>query len=102
MALHKIATTQDIPPGEGRAFDIAGRRIAVFHIGENFHAIDDECPHQGGPLSEGLVTDTCVACPWHGAEFDVCTGQVLTPPAAEDVRSYRVVTSGDELSVEIE
>jgi len=102
MALHKITTINDLPPGSARAVEVAGRRIAVFNANGIFHAIDDECPHEGGPLSEGLVGDGCVTCPWHGAEFDLRTGKVLTPPAVEDVRSYNVVVSGDDVCVEIE
>ena len=102
MALHRVTAAEDIPPGEGRAFDVAGRRIAVFNTGDSFLAIDDECTHEGGPLSEGSVEGTCVCCPWHGAEFDLCTGEVLTPPAVENVRPYKVVVSAGEISVEIE
>ena len=102
MALHRVTVAKDIPPGEARAFDVAGRRIAVFNTGDAFLAIDDECTHDGGPLSEGSVEGTCVTCPWHGAEFDLSTGEVLTPPAVENVRSYQVVISDGEISIEIE
>ena len=100
--LHQIAKTNDVPPGEGRAYDVAGRRIALFNVDGKFYAIDDTCTHQGGPLSEGFVDGTCVTCPWHGGEFDVCTGKVLAPPAAEDEASYKVVVSGEDVSVEVE
>ncbi len=102
MALHPVASVSDLPPGAGRCFEIAGRKIAVFHTDGGFLAIDDECPHEGGPLSEGTVDADCVSCPWHGAEFNLRTGEVLTPPAEEGVRSYRVVVADDKLSVEIE
>ncbi|MCB1207961.1 MAG: non-heme iron oxygenase ferredoxin subunit [Verrucomicrobiales bacterium] len=102
MALHRIAATTDIPSGEARAFGVAGRRIAVFNIGGKFQAIDDTCPHDGGPLSEGMMEDDCVTCPWHGATFELCTGKEQTSLAGEDVRSYDVVIEGEDLSVEIE
>jgi nitrite reductase/ring-hydroxylating ferredoxin subunit len=102
MALHRVTTIRDLPPGSARGFEIAGHRIAVFNLDGSFHVIDDECPHEGGPLSEGLVSSGCVSCPWHGAEFDVRTGKVLTPPAVEDVHSYKVIVSGEDVSVEIE
>jgi len=101
MELHPIAKTTDIPSGEARAFDVAGRRIAVFNSDGDFRAIDDTCPHQGGPLSEGMVEDGCVTCPWHGAMFDLGTGKEQTAISGEDVRCYTVVISGDDLSVEI-
>lgn len=102
MAFYRITTVTDVPPGSARKFEIAGRCIAVFNVDGCFYAIDDECTHEGGPLSEGAVESGCVTCPWHGAEFDLQTGKALTPPAVEDVRSYKVVVSGDDVSVEVE
>jgi 3-phenylpropionate/trans-cinnamate dioxygenase ferredoxin subunit len=102
MALHKVATTRDFPPGSARAVEVAGRSVALFNVEGTIHAIDNDCTHDGGPLSEGVVSDGCVVCPWHGAEFDLSTGKVLTPPAVEDVRSYNVVVSGEDISIEIE
>jgi 3-phenylpropionate/trans-cinnamate dioxygenase ferredoxin subunit len=102
MALHRVATTADFPPGSARAIEIAGRSVAMFNVEGKIHAIDNDCTHDGGPLSEGVVSDGCVVCPWHGAEFDLSTGKALTPPAVEDVRSYRVVVSGDDISIEID
>ncbi len=102
MPLHRISTPHDIPAGESRAFDVAGRRIAVFNRDGKFFAIDDTCPHEDASLAEGMVDDGCVICPLHGATFDLCTGKEQTSVACEDVRRYDVVISGDDLSVEIE
>lgn len=102
MALHPVASASELAPGTARCFEIAGRRIALFHTDAGFLAIDDECSHEGGPLSEGTVDGECVTCPWHAAEFNLRTGEVLTPPAVESVRSYRVVVADDKVSVEIE
>jgi nitrite reductase/ring-hydroxylating ferredoxin subunit len=65
-----------------------------------FYAIGDTCTHKGGPLSQGKVLDWTVTCPWHGAQFDIRTGNVLTPPAPSGVPSYKVVVEGDEIKVE--
>jgi nitrite reductase/ring-hydroxylating ferredoxin subunit len=102
MPLFRITTTTAVPPGSAQGFQIADRRIALFNVDGSFFAIDDECTHEGGPLSEGEVASGCVTCPWHGAEFDLRTGKALALPAAEDVRSYKVVVEGDEVSVEVE
>jgi nitrite reductase/ring-hydroxylating ferredoxin subunit len=101
MPLHPIASVTELPTGSARCFEIAGRRIAVFHTDSGFLAIDDECPHEGASLSEGTINGECVTCPWHSAEFDLRTGEVLTPPATDNVRSYPVVVTGDQLSVEV-
>ena len=91
--LVKVASAADIPPGSGR--------IAVFNVGGRYHAIDDTCPHRGGPLSEGTLEGETVTCPWHGSKFTVTTGAVLSPPAREGVNPYPVRDSGGELFVEV-
>src|SRR5437867_1783446 len=96
-----VANTTEIPPGEARAFDVDGNRIAVFNIDGTYHAIEDTCTHQGGPLSEGSIEGCQVECPWHGARFDLKTGDVLCPPAPNAVKAFRVITSGDEIQIEL-
>jgi nitrite reductase (NADH) small subunit len=73
--LHRIGLVGDVPLLEGRTVTIAGRRVAVFRTDEGFHAIDAACPHLGGPLADGLVSDRCVTCPLHGRRFDLRTGE---------------------------
>jgi nitrite reductase (NADH) small subunit len=64
-----------IPVGEGRRFDVRGHRVAVFHTraGQVF-ATQAECPHQGGPLADGLVGGSTLICPLHERAFDLSTG----------------------------
>ena len=70
-----LATVDQIPKGEGRTFEVAGRRMAVFHThaGEVF-ATQAECPHRAGPLADGLLGGTTVVCPLHDRTFDLRTG----------------------------
>lgn len=102
MALNRISKISEIPSGGMRVFDMDGRRIAVFNTEGTFHAIDDTCPHQGGPLSEGSVDDGCVTCPWHGAIFELATGKEQTSIAGEDDCHHILVMSDGELFVQIE
>ena len=102
MALHKVATIHDPPPGSARAVQVAGRSIALFNVEGTLHAIDNDCTHDGAPLSEGTVDDGCVVCPWHGAQFDLSSGKALTPPAVEDVHSYKILMAGEDILIEIE
>ena len=99
--LVKVADTTNLPPGKATAVEIDGNRIAVFNVAGTFYAIDDTCPHAGGPLSEGKVDGGKVVCPWHDAEFDLNTGDVLAPPAFEGVKSYKVVVEGNDVKVEL-
>jgi nitrite reductase (NADH) small subunit len=89
----KVADTGDVPAGEGKAIEIDGKRIALFNVGGTFYAIDDECPHQGGPLSEGEVDGAIVTCPWHAWMYDVKTG-VNTDDETVCVARYEVKIEG--------
>ena len=70
-----VCAPAELPPGQARLLEDGGRRVAVFNVGGEFHAIDDLCPHRQGPLSEGWMEGFLVACPWHGWQFDVTTGR---------------------------
>ena len=71
----KLATLDELPPGGAKEVEHDGRIIALFNVGGIISAIDGICPHQGGPLAEGMVEGTIVTCPWHGWQFDVRSGQ---------------------------
>lgn len=72
----RIATCESIPLREGRSVEVAGRTIAIFNLGDRFLAVDNRCPHKGGPLAEGIVSGTTVVCPLHAWKVDVETGTV--------------------------
>jgi len=97
----KVAETKDVPPGTAIAVDVSGQKVALFNADGTYYAIDDTCTHAGGPLSEGDVNGTEVTCPWHGANFDVCTGKNLSPPAPQEVACYEVRVDGEDIQVEI-
>ena len=99
--LVKIAETKNLGPGQAAAVEVEGQRVAVFNVGGTLYALDDTCPHAGGPLSEGQVEGDKVTCPWHGADFDLKTGAVLCPPSFEGVRSYKVVVEGIDIKIEV-
>jgi nitrite reductase/ring-hydroxylating ferredoxin subunit len=97
----KVAKTEDIPAGQASMVEVDGKEIALFNVGGSFHAIDNTCTHVGGPLCEGEIEGNEVTCPWHGAMFDVTTGQVLGPPAAGNVSRYNVRVDGSDIEVEV-
>lgn len=96
-----VAKLSELKPGQAKCVQAKGCSIALFNIGGACYAVDDACTHVGGPLSSGEVEGTVVTCPWHGAQFDVTSGKVLSPPAAEDIKSYQVQVQGDDVKVEI-
>ena len=80
----RIAPTDQIPPREGRAVLIGDREIALFNLGSSFLATDNQCPHQGGPLCDGIVTGSSVVCPLHAWKVNLETGQVERPSHGKD------------------
>jgi nitrite reductase (NADH) small subunit/3-phenylpropionate/trans-cinnamate dioxygenase ferredoxin subunit len=70
-----VAKIGDIPPGTGRTVEVKGIWIALFNVNGRFYAVDNTCPHSGGPLGEGKLDGEIVECPWHGWRFNVRTGE---------------------------
>src|ERR1700730_3897138 len=97
----KVAKTEEIPVGQASLVEVEGKEIALFNVDGSFHAIDNTCTHVGGPLCEGEIAGAEVTCPWHGAVFDVTTGQVLGPPAGQPVNRYNVRIEGSDIEVEV-
>ncbi len=96
-----VTPTQEIPIGEARAYVACGREIAVFNVDGTFYAIDNSCPHQGGPLAEGFIHGKIVTCPWHGWCFDVTTG-VMTLGGYSSVDTFDVRVEGSTIKVSAE
>ena len=74
MTEHRVASTGDVPEGSGIAVDVGDRRIAIFRHRDEFFALDETCPHRGGPLHEGSITDGILMCPWHDWRFELASG----------------------------
>ncbi len=85
----------------GKLVQAGGQSIAVFNVGGSYYAIDNTCTHRGGPLAEGMLAGEVVTCPWHGAQYNVKTGAVLSPPAPQGVKSFPVRVTGNDIEVEI-
>lgn len=97
----KVATVDDIQPGERVLIELDGIRIAIFNLDGTYYALEDTCTHDGGPLVEGEILDGCqIQCPRHGARFDIRTGAALTMPAFEPTPTYKVQVDGEDIYVE--
>jgi len=101
VAFVRVAGRSDVPEGEVRVFEANGRSVALANVGGEFHAIDNVCTHDGGPLGEGTLWADQIECPRHGARFDVHSGQVRALPAVLPVRTYPVQVEGDEVRVDV-
>ena len=79
----RVAGAGELEPGEGRVVEVEGRSIALFNVDGRYYAIDNLCPHRGGPLGEGDLDGAVVACPWHAWRWDVTTGANTNNPAVK-------------------
>lgn len=110
-----VGAVDEVPEGERKIVELAGRSIGIFNLGGEFFALRNRCPHQGGPLCEGkrwgLIEASVpgevrmsrpgeiLTCAWHGWEYDIRTGQSWCDPARLRVRSYDIhVESGESLA----
>ena len=109
---HVVAIRADLPPGERKIVEVAGREIGVFNIAGDFYALGNVCPHKGGPLCRGRLRPHVVApavyeidheredeilkCPWHQWEFDIKTGRALCDRNLR-VKTYPVFSEGNEI-----
>jgi len=80
-----------VPPGSA----LLVGDMAVFNVAKKLCGTQAKCPHRQGPLNEGRLEGSTVTCPWHGSEFDVCTGAVLRGPAVDPLKTYRVTVEGE-------
>ena len=119
MARHVVARVGEIPDGGRKVVDLGGIPVGVFHVGGEYFAILNRCPHQAAPLADGhlwpglLVADQpgeyvnrqdipIISCIWHGWEFDLRTGQSVCDPQRLRVRNYDVQVQADDDPTKIE
>ena len=97
-----VVNRADVPEGGATVVSVdADLAIAVFRVGDSFYAIDNRCPHKGGPLGLGVLSGSVVTCPWHGFTVDVRTGVCPRNPGLR-VRAFEVEAAGDDLRITID
>jgi len=97
----RVCSIDELPVGLGRAFSIAGREIALFRTrrGKVF-AVDNRCPHKGGPLAEGMLAGDAVVCPLHAFRFEFATGE-CDQPGTCPVGTYAVMQDGSDIYIAV-
>lgn len=95
-----VAKRSDLRTDTGCTVEVKGRLIALFLYDSKVYAIDDSCPHMGGPLGEGIVCDGVVTCPWHAWRFRVTDGVWVNAPNTK-VQTYSVTENGDDVLLEV-
>ncbi|MEX2113757.1 MAG: non-heme iron oxygenase ferredoxin subunit [Pirellulales bacterium] len=96
-----VAKVSEIPDPGRKIVELDDQLVVVIHTAGHFYAIDDVCTHDGGPLGEGTLEGTTIACPRHGAKFDVRTGAALTMPATKPTGTHEIKIEGDNVLVKL-
>lgn len=97
----KVASVAEVPDPGKLTLEVDDTVVVLFHVGDRFYCIDDVCTHDGGPLGEGRLCGYAIACPRHGAQFDIRTGQPLTMPAIVPTLVHDVKVEGDDVYVRL-
>jgi NAD(P)H-dependent nitrite reductase small subunit len=93
-----VARVHDLPPDGKLVVTVDGLQIALFHSEGAFHALDNACPHRGGPLSAGFTEGGRVFCPLHGWAFELSSGRCFDRPD-KPVRCYPLRVCNDEIQI---
>lgn len=98
-----VAKTSEIPDSSSLLVEVDDRLIVLIHAAGHFYALDDVCTHDGGPLSDGPINadEGTIACPRHGAKFDVKSGAAVSMPATKPTVSHEVKVEGEQIFVRI-
>ena len=98
---HEVGAAGDEPEGTLRRVEVADTAVCLARTGEGWVAFDDTCTHEECSLAEGELDGGVIVCPCHGSEFDVRTGDVLTPPALDPLPIFEAREEGGALQVRL-
>ena len=97
----RVASVSDLADGEMRQVSAGGTDVLLSRVDGQFHACTAFCTHYGAPLATGVLDGTTVVCPWHHAAFDVASGALCEPPAADALRTFEVRVEGGDVMVRV-
>ena len=97
----RLAKTFEIPEGRPKTFNVNGDQVLIVNIRGKFYAIADRCTHMGYPLYLGSINGRVITCGFHHAKFDVTTGEVLSLPAHESLKTYKVIIEDSDVLLEL-
>lgn len=96
----KVASLSEISPGNSKVVSVADKTVALFNVENSIFAIENTCPHRGGPLGEGMLEDSIITCPWHGWQFNVKDGSSPVIPGAK-INTIKVILKGDDVYLDL-
>jgi nitrite reductase/ring-hydroxylating ferredoxin subunit len=97
----KLCSADEVSPGSAIRVEAADLTLAVFNVGGQFYVTDDNCTHGPGSLSEGYIEDDIVECNFHNGQFNIRTGEVVSPPCMVPVKTYSTVVEDGSVYIEV-
>lgn len=98
----RVAGVEDLPAGGLLGVEAEGKKIVLANVAGDIYALLDQCSHEDLPLSAGFLEGERLECVWHGAQFDVCSGQATSLPAVRPVKTFDVDIRGSEIYVDVD
>jgi nitrite reductase/ring-hydroxylating ferredoxin subunit len=97
----ELCSTGDVAPGAALKVEIDDLILAVFNLAGEFYVTDDTCTHGPGSLSEGYIEDDVIECNFHNGQFNIRTGEVVSPPCMVPVKTYAVTLVDGKVTIEV-
>lgn len=95
----EIAKVGDLKEGEKKRYIVKGTPIMLAFVNGRYYAVIDKCTHQGSKLSSGELEHYTIECPWHGSQFDIRTGEVISLPAVIALKTYKVEVDDQKIYI---
>ena len=97
-----LCATGEVAPGTALRVEIEDLALAVFNVDGEFFVTDDLCTHGPGSLSEGYIDGDVVECNFHNGQFNIRTGEVVSPPCMIPIKTYAVMVVDDKVTIEVD
>jgi nitrite reductase/ring-hydroxylating ferredoxin subunit len=98
----ELCKAEEVAPGTALRVEAGGVTVAVFNLDGEFYVTDDACTHGPGSLSEGYIDGDVIECNFHNGQFNIKTGEVVSPPCMIPVRTYPAKVEGGTVVIEVD
>src|SRR5215475_9880369 len=97
-----VCATDEVPEGSVKSFEVGTNVIAVYNVGGEYFATDNECTHGAASLAEGMLEDDIIECSLHFGAFNVKTGEAVQAPCFTALRTYKVEVKDGQVMVDLD
>ena len=98
----EVGPTDSIEEEDLIRFDYNDRTFCIYRLSDGFYATDGICTHETVHLEDGLVMDDEIECPMHQGIFNIKSGEAISPPACDDLKTYPVKVDNNKIFVKID